>query len=139
MSGLNELEKVKVRHHCGFLNVQEAATFVLGTPASVETQFIIEGAMNRILEEAIPELRRHLSILDQIEEQSIQNIELLQITKIDTIVVNSTGPDREQRQIRETYNYWVDSLCNIMGIARNPFDKRLKNFGLGGINGRVAN
>lgn len=138
MSALNNLEKVKVRHHCGYLNVQEAQTFVLGTPAAVETQFIIEGAMNRIIEEAIPEVRRHLNILDASEEQMVMNQELLQITKIDTITINSTGRDREQAQLRHTYNYWVDSLCNLMGITRNPFDKRLGHFGTGGINARVA-
>lgn len=138
MSALNAAEKVKVRHHCGYLNVQAAQTFVLGTPAAVETQFIIEGAMDRVLEEAIPELRRHLNILDSSEEQMVMNQELLQITKIDTITINSTGEHREQRQLRQTYDYWVDSLCNLMGVVRNPYDKRLGHFGNGGINARVG-
>lgn len=139
MSALNQAEKVKVRHHLGYLNVQEAQTFVLGTPAAVETQFIIEGAMNRVLEEALPEVRRHVQIMDSIEEQMVANHELIQITKIDTIDVNSTGQDREQRQLRQTYDYWADSLANLFGIYRNPFDKRLGHFGRGGINARVAN
>jgi hypothetical protein len=138
VSGLSEIEKVKVRLHLGYLNVQEAQTFVLGTPAAVETQFIVEGAMNRILEEALPEVRRHLQILDQIEEQMIQNLELLQITKIDTIEVNSTGQDREQRQLIQVYDRWVNGLANLMGVYRNPFDKRLGALGTGGLNVRVG-
>jgi hypothetical protein len=138
LSALNEHEKVKVRHHLGYLNVQEAPTFVLGVPGAVETQYTIEGAMNRILEEAVPEVRRHIQILDSIEEQSIANHELLQITRIDTIDVNSTGEHREQRQLRQVYNSWVDSLANLLGTTRNPFDQRLKHFGLGGINARVG-
>jgi hypothetical protein len=138
MSALNAQEKVKVRHHTGYLNVQEAQTFVLGTPAGVETQFIIEGAMNRILEEAVPEVRRHLQILDSIEEQMVMNLELLQVTKVDTIDINSTGADREQRQLIQVYDRWVDSLCNLLGCMRNPFDKRKGKMGTGGINARVA-
>lgn len=135
---LNEEEKVSIRHHTGYLNVQAASTFVLGVPASVETQFIIEGAMNRLLDAAVPRVRQHLETLDNIESQMVGNHELLQIKKIGEIEVNSTGEDREQRQLRQSYNYWVDSLCNMLGVSRNPFDKRLGHFGTGGINVRVA-
>ena len=139
MSELSEQEKVKIRHHCGYLNVQASSTFVLGVPASVETQFLIEGAMMRIIPEAVPEVRRHLQILDQIENQAIQNLELLQITKLDTIEVNSTGPDREQRQLTQAYDKWVNSLCNALGASRNPFDKRTSGQPGGGLNLRVSN
>ncbi len=130
---LTEQEKVKVRHHCGYLNVADAATFVLGTPASVETQFIIEGAMNRVLESALSELRRHMQILDSLEEQMVCDHELMAVKKLGEIEVN----DKEQLQLTQRYNYWVDSLCNIMGVVRNPFDKRLDSGGTG-INARVA-
>lgn len=137
MAFLAKQEKVKVRHHLGYLNVQDAQTFVLGTPASVETQFIIEGAMDRILEEAVPEVRRHLQILDGLEDQMVNNHELMQIQKIDTIVVNSTGAHREQKELRKAYDDWVDSLANLFGVIRNPFDKRLRNYGRS-INTRVG-
>jgi len=129
---LTEHEKVKVRHHAGYLNVAEAATFVLGTPASVETQFIIEGAMNRVLEVALPEVRRHLQILDSLEEQMVFDHELLAVESLGEITVNN----REQYQLTQRYDYWVNSLCNLLGAYRNPFDKR---WGSGGpsVNARV--
>lgn len=130
---LTEQEKVKIRHHTGYLNVGEASTFVLGTPASVETQFIIEGAFNRVLEIALPELRRHLQILDSLEEQMVCDHELLAVKKLGEIEVNN----REQWQLTSRYDYWVDSLCNILGVVRNPFDKRLDSGGVG-VNARVA-
>lgn len=117
---LTDAERVKVRHHMGYLNVAEAYTFVLGAPASVETTFIVEGAMNRVLEVALPELRRILSILDQIEEQMITDHELLAVRSLGEITVN----EREQTQLTERYDYWVASLANILGCERNPFDKR---------------
>lgn len=130
-TGLTDEQKVRVRHHCGFLNVQEAQTFVLGTPAAVETQFIIEGAMNRILDAAIPQLLRHLSILDGIEEQMVCDQELMAVNSLGDIGVNQ----REQEQLIRSYNRWVSSMCNIMGIERNPFDKRL--VGIGNSSGNV--
>lgn len=133
---LTEEEKVRVRHHCGYLNVQAVATFVLGVPAAVETQFMIEGAMDRVLPAAVPQVVRHLEILDSIETQMVENHELLQVKALGEIEVNSTGRDREQVQLRQTYDYWVNSLCNLIGVVRNPFDKRKGAFG-GGLNARV--
>lgn len=134
MSALSLQEKVKVRHHLGYLNVEESQTFALGTPASVETQFMIEGAMNRVLPEAVPEVRRLLQVLDSIEEQQIMNLELIQVKKLGEIEINSTGEDREQKQLVQVYDRWVESLANLIGSYRNPFDKRLGKLGSGGIN-----
>lgn len=123
MSVLSEHEKVKVRHHLGYLNVQQVATFALGAPQAVETQFIIEGAMNKVLMTALPELRRHLALLDQIEEQMIGDLELLAVQSIGDITVNL----EEQAKLTRVYDRWVDSLANLLGVTRNPFDKRLQS------------
>jgi hypothetical protein len=117
---LTEAERVKIRHHLGYLNVAEAYTFVLGAPAGVETQFIVEGAMRRVLESALPEVRRILSILDQLEEQMVADHELLAVQALGEITVNP----REQAQLTGRYDYWVGALANVMGVERNPFDKR---------------
>lgn len=117
---LTEAEKVKVRHHLGYLNVAEAYTFVLGTPAGVETQFIVEGAMNRILESALSEIRRHIQILDSIEQQKIDDLELLAVNKVGEIDVRSD----EQAALDQQYEHWQGSLANLLGVMVNPFDKR---------------
>ena len=133
MASLSDQQKVKVRHHLGYLNVQQDQTFVLGTPAAVETQFIIEGAMDRVLLAAVPELNRQLTILDGLEEQMVCNQENVALLKIGEITMNSTDPkNNEQTQLRKMYKYWQKSLANIMGIDSNPFDKRDSIYG-GGI------
>lgn|SRR5690606_40319825 len=121
---LTEEEKVKVRHHLGFLNVQSVYTFVLGSPSSVETQFAIEGAMERLIPAALPELRRHLGFLDKIEEQMICGLENIDVEQLGEMKLNVKGKDRAQMQLREVYDYWANSLANLMGIYRNPFDRR---------------
>ena len=124
--GFSPGEKVKIRHHLGYLNVTNAATFALGVPQAIETQFIIENAMNLVLPEAEVEARRHLSILDGIEEQQICDHELLAVTKVGEIDVRGD----EQEALDKRYQHWRNALANIMGVIPNPFDKRFQ----GGIN-----
>lgn len=123
---LTEDEKVKIRMHLGYLNVSEAYTFVLGTPAGVETQFIIEGAMNRVLDAALYQVRRHIQILDTIQEQKITDLELLAVNKVGEIDVRAD----EQSALDDQYDYWKQSLSNLLGVYPNPWDKRNS----GGIN-----
>lgn len=115
-----DVQKVKIRHHLGYLNVAESQTFVLGAPAGIETSFIIEGAMNRVLVAAEPEVVRHLGILDNIECQMNDDRELLAVDKVDEIMVRKT----EMKELRTEYLYWRLSLANLLGVYPNPFDKR---------------
>lgn len=117
---LTDEEKVKIRHHLGYLNVSAVQTFVLGSPAAVETQFIIEGAMTKVLDAALPEVRRHLVILDQIEAQMVEDHELLAVSQVGEIAVR---PD-EQQALDLRYQRWRQSLANLLGVYPNPFDKR---------------
>lgn len=119
---LTELEKVQVRKHLGYLNVAEAFTFVLGTPAGVETQFIVEGAVRRILVEAEPSLRKCLCELEQLEDAKQQIALDAGVSKVGNI---------EQRNTKEALaavDMQLDNkrgeLANYFGIYRNPFDKR---------------
>ena len=127
---LTEEQKVKVRHHMGYPNVAQAATFALGAVASVETAFMIERAMDKILPASLPELERLLAICDQCESQSVGDMELMAVNQVGEISVNQ----EEQRQIDRRYDRWVAALANFLTVPRNPFDARLA---VGGINARV--
>lgn len=113
-------EKVQIRRHLGFINVQEAYTFVLGVPAAVETQFLIEGAMDRVLLAAEPEVRRHLEILARIEGLLIEDQDTLIVSSVDEIQIRPT----EMKELRREYQFWREGLANIIGCYPNPFDKR---------------
>lgn len=138
MAVLNEEEKVRVRYHTGYLNVSAVQTFALGTPASVETQFIIEGAMNKILESALPLVRELIQKCDSTRQQMFEQQENIQVTKLGELVINSTGIDRGQMQLREVYFDWVNQLCNAMGVKQNPYRADTLGQSGGGINVGVA-
>lgn len=126
---LTEHEKVRIRHHMGYLNVVAAYTFVLGTPAAVETQFLIEGAMDRVKEEALPLARELLSRCDLTESQMVDDQELLAVVSIGEIEIRQT----QQKELRRVYREHVRALSNLLGVPQNPFDKR--GFGVGGAGG----
>jgi hypothetical protein len=121
----SDVEKTRIRHHLGYLNVEASQTFVLGTPAGVETQFLIEGAMNRVLPEAAVLAREMVAKCDAVEAQMSENQELLAVTQVDEIGVRQD----EFEQLLKRYQYWRNALANILGTYANPFDKR---FGAGG-------
>lgn len=130
---LSDELKAKIRHHMGYTNVQAVQTFVLGTPAGIETSFIIEGAMNRLLPEALPQVTRHIEILDNLEAQILEDQELLAVTKVDEIDIRQD----EFIQLAKQYHYWRSGLGNIFGVPPNPFDQRFMSWGgasLGGMN-----
>lgn len=127
---LTDEEKVLVRKHMGYLNVQEASTFVLGVPAGVQTQFVIEPAMNRLLAAALPTLRKYIDVLEGVECQIIDNQGNLAAENVGNIKVNL----KEFEDLMKRYRFWQGNLANLLGCPVNPFDQR-PGFGTSGNNG----
>ena len=125
-------EKARIRYHMGYLGVQASQTFSLGIPAALQTQFVIEGAMDRLLPESFDKVRQLLARLEAIEEQIVEDQELLAVSKVDEIDIR---PD-EFRQPVKQYMWWQNALANMFGIVPNPFDQRFVSWGTGagGIN-----
>jgi hypothetical protein len=132
-SNISADEKSRARHHLGYLNVAEAATFTLGTPAAVETSFIVESALDKILDSALPLFRMYLCRCDETECQRFSSQPNLQAQQVGDI---TPGGAAEQKQLIANYDYWRQSLAGILGVPCNPFDKRL-DVAPGGVNVRV--
>lgn len=117
---LTDDEKMRARMHMGYLNVVDAQTFVFGMPAGVQTQFLIEGAMNRLKPEAEPLVRDHLDALDALNCQFLKNASLLAFTSLDEV---STRDD-EFGKLVQRYKWFRASLANLLGCQPNPYDMR---------------
>lgn len=120
-------EKVRIRHHLGFLNVDEASTFVIGVPAGVETQFMIEAAFSRLLPEAIPQVRKLLQRCECTEEQRFSSQPNAVVKSVDGIQM---GAADEQEMLSKNYDHWRSALANMFGVVPNPFDRRYASVGL---------
>lgn len=121
IQGLTEEEKVRIRHHLGFLNVGQASTFVLGTPASVDVSFIIENAFTKILPAALSLVRELLARCDATEGQLFDDQPNLAVDKVCEIELRKD----EMQQLDMRYERWRQALANAMGIYCNPYDKRM--------------
>jgi len=125
---LTDDEKSRVRYHMGYPEVRAAATFALGMPATVETAFLIELALNQLTDQGRARCRYILSVLDSLDAQMVDNAENLAAEAVGDIKINL----REQKHLNYKYDRWVASLSNLLTVPRNPFDQRLTQSG--GIN-----
>lgn len=130
MATPTEEEKAKARGHLGYPNVSEVATFTLGTPAAIETAYLIETAFTKILDAAMPLFRLYLCRCDETECQRFGSQKNLQAQQIGDI---TPGGAAEQSQLIANYEYWRESLAGLLGVPVNPFDKR-RAVAPGGIN-----
>jgi hypothetical protein len=131
---ISEQDRVRARGHMGYLNGQAQSTFVLGVPAGVQTQFVIEGAFNKVLPQAEHLFRKYLDHLDQIEAQIVEDTENVAVTKVDEISLR----DDELVQLVHRYKYWQGNLANLLGVPPNPFDQRpMFSAGWNGFNGGI--
>lgn len=124
----------------GYLNVESAATFVLGVPAAMQTTFMIEGAMNRVLQtpQAVVMFRQFLARCEEVENYVFCNFDLSDVESIGTgeaVKINR----KRLKELAEHYLIAQESLANFLGIVPNPFDQRgwlMK--GRGGVNVPVS-
>jgi len=118
---ISDPDKARARHHMGYLGVEQAQTFVLGIPAAVQTQFMIEGAMVRLLAESLPRFYLLLERLDCLECEVFGGSDLADIESMGEIKVN-------RMRLKELSQYYLiaqQGLANLLGIVPNPFDQRI--------------
>lgn len=114
---ITEQDKARARYHLDYLQVEAAQTFSLGIPAAIQTQFMIEGAMNRILPSALPKFLQLLDRLDCIECELFGGIDTASVTKVGEIEINR----KRLRELGQYYSIARGALATLMGIVPNPF------------------
>lgn len=133
---VSEEDKSRARRHLGYLGVAESATFNIGIPAGVQTQFTIELAFSKLLASSEPAFHMYLDRLDEIECQIAEGTESLEVTKLGNIELR---PDAFE-QLLKRYQYWQGNLANLLSVMPNPWDARFGGWlgqGHGGINANV--
>jgi len=116
---LTDSEKVSIRYHLGYMNVAETETFALGTPAATETSFIIESAMDKVPEIALPRVRFLIGRCDSLENQMASDEENLAVSKLGDITLR----EDEQDVLDARYERWRNRLAQTLGVYVNPYDK----------------
>lgn len=126
---LSEAEKVKIRDHLSYLNTSELSTFVLGLPAGVETQFLIERAMDPFIKEsALPLIRQILCELDDVDAQRSAVRKSITTAAIGGIQLRD--PKQALDALDQEFVRLVGRLANAFGVPTMPFDHRKTMFGI---------
>lgn len=131
---LTEDDKSRIRMHMGYPDIQAAASFQVGFPANIETAFIIETAMNKVRQSALPFLRRLLDVLDTFDLQDVDDVSVHVALAVGEITINP----KEHMIIDERYDRWLGRLENLLACPRNPYDKRWAGGSAGSINRPVV-
>jgi hypothetical protein len=127
---ISEGDRVRVRHHMGYHNVGTAQTFQLGLPKATQIDFMIEGAMNVVLESAYPKLYQLLDRLDCIECEVFGGSDLADIDSMGEIKVNR----KRLSELAQYYKIAQQALANLLGVIPNFWDQRTWLGGGGVIN-----
>jgi len=122
-------EKVRIRDHLGYLNTSELSTFVLGLPAGIETQFLIERAMDPFVkEDALPMIRTILCELDDVDKQRRQVRSAIATQAVGAIQMRD--PQEAFAALNGEFIRLIGRLANAFGVPSNPFDRRRLRFGI---------
>ena len=122
---LTDEEKERVRYHLGYLGVAPAASIQLGIPRPLQTVFLVEDALNSIIEGVIPRVRKILKIMDDVECKLCEAQDRLAAKQLDSLILRDSEPDQLERE----YVRWGKRLADIFGVPLYPYSERYKNAG----------
>lgn len=126
---LDDAEKERTRYHMGYLEVGPAAALTFGIPAPIQTAFLLESAMDRIMPAAEDRVRKLITILDCIECKEEGGLDFLVVTRVDDIEVR---PDHIEK-LEEQYAKWASKLADVLGAPLYPGSAKFRSlFGVGG-------
>ncbi len=119
---LNDAEKERIRYHLGYLEVSGAASIQLGIPRPLQTVFLVEQAMNLVIENAIPRVRNILGVMDRIETKLCESLDRLAAKQLDSLTLRENEPDLLERE----YVRWGMRLADLFGVPLYPYSQRYK-------------
>lgn len=119
---LTDSEKERVRYHLGYLEVQGAASIQFGIPRPLQTLFLVETALNQLIENAVPRVRRVLRVMDNVEEKLIDSQDRLAAKQLDNLQLRDNEPDMLEKE----YTRWGWRLADIFGVPIYPYSNRYR-------------
>lgn len=129
-------EKARCRRALGYPNVSSVPSQALGVPIPMQTGFLLESAMDRLLPEAVPRVRELLRRIEDIERRMMDDApdhlaaEKLGEMTLRSAKVGETYPDLLERE----YRRWALRLADELSVAPYAYAERFRG---GGINVRV--
>lgn len=111
---LEEIERI--RYSLGYLGAGTIASIQLGIPRPLETLYLVDDAIAKILPQSEPRVRKLLVITEDIEEKLVEGQDRLAAERVDEITLRADELDR----LEEQWVRWGMQLSSILGA---PFYK----------------
>ena len=133
-AALTDAEKERCRFALGYPETSGAATLQFGLPKPMQTAFILESALNLLVNpDAIDRVRGILAQLDALELRLRRVGPHLAAAKVGNIelrgaVAGQTYPDLLERE----YRRWAGRLADVLGVPFYPYASKLRRAGPGG-------
>ena len=133
MPALTDWDKGRCRRHLGYLGLSEAAGVAFGLPVPLQTMFILEDAMNRLLNtQAVEYAHKLLDRLDSLEDLSFEAAKTGLVAVAGKLTLhpqNRLGTDNIDHEYRKQADRLADHLC----VPKYPFSTRTRRSGPGGM------
>ncbi len=122
MAALTPQEKSKVRYHLGYLGVSSAASLQFGIPRPLQTIFLLETAMNNLIDDGatIEKVREIIGVMDGIECKMKQGQDFLAANRAGNVEIRKEHIE----QLEDEYYRWAGRLADWCGVTRYPYAER---------------
>lgn len=124
---LSESDKARCRYHLGYPQVQPAASIVFGVPRPIQTAFLLEQAMNFVLESAVDKILQILTIMDGVECRLQAAQDRLAAQKLDTLELRTD----ECGQLETEYQRWGFRLADVLGVPVYAYSTKYRGAATG--------
>ncbi len=130
-------EKERIRYHTGYLEVSPAPSITFGIPALIQTNFLVERAMDLVLPAAEGRVRKILCVLEGIECKMIEWQDYLIASQLDSLTIRADNIDK----LEDEYSRWASRLADILGCPLYPGSSKFRRLfrSIGGGNIPVRN
>lgn len=119
----SDQEKERIRYHLGYLNTQPAASIQFGQPKPIQTLFLVESAMDLVINtDAEDRVRNYLNVMDSIECKMVDALDRLAAKQLDTLTLREDEIDK----LEVEYYRWAGRLAGQLGVPLYPFALKFK-------------
>lgn len=126
-------EKGRIRRHLGYPVVHAISSYQLGIPKPLQAMFLIESAMDNLMDDAFENVRGLLQKLDEFENKIFCASDQLQVARIGDMELRSAMPGQTVTDLLEReYRRWAERLADALGVPLYPFSTRFRASGRGG-------
>ena len=116
-NALTITEKAKIRAHLDFPVIDGRVALALGLPVNTQVSTILDDAVERVLPEALPIVRRYLEMCECTEAQLAKAQQNLSVASVTGVTMR---PREALEDLEDMYMKWVIKLASSLAVVRNP-------------------